>query len=188
LPRLTDLVELAAQRFDYAASRLSAGLSANIAAHAQHLTATTARMTPGLLSRPVALRTDRLAELQVRLTDAAQRRTRLAEDRADLTGLMRRSRVALMRRLETQSQALERLDQLRRSLDPDRPLALGFARIHAADGALVRSAAALSPGDAVQLVFADGAKGAHIDGDVARPRKAPAAPPKAGAADQGSLF
>ena len=188
LPRLTDLVELAAQRFDHAASRLSAGLSVNIAVHAQGLTATSARLQPGLLARPVAHKQDRLKELQARLSDAAVRRVRLAGERADLTGQIGRARSAMNRRLEVQAQGLARLDQLRRSLDPNRPLTLGFARVHAKDGALIRSAESLSPGDGVKLVFADGVKSAHIDGEPLKPRRPTGPAPRSGGTGQGSLF
>jgi exodeoxyribonuclease VII large subunit len=186
LPRLTDLVELAAQRFDYAASRLSAGLSGNIAAHSQRLTASAARLNPALLSRPVTARAERLNELQSRLSDAMQRRQQQAGERADLDGLMRRASGALMRRFEREEAGLNRLDQLRRSLDPDRPMQLGFARVHDADGALVRSAAKLKPQEVVSLVFADGTRTARIEGEA--PPKPKKAQPPANPADQGSLF
>jgi exodeoxyribonuclease VII large subunit len=75
-------------------------------------------------------------------------------------------------------------------LDPNRPLALGFALVRRPDGAIVRSGAALEPGEAVELQFADIARGAVIDGEPG-----PARPPaKARAArarpdrQQGDLF
>ena len=76
---------------------------------------------------------------------------------------------------------LTNLDKLRLSLDPDRPLSRGFARVERADGRLVRSAAALASGEGVKLVFHDGDRSAVIDG---APRKAKAAAP----AEQGRLF
>jgi len=77
------------------------------------------------------------------------------------------------------------LDNLSISLNPDGPLARGFARIHHADGALARRADALRPGESVRLVFADGERGAVVDGQpglAPKPRKA------AGDARQGDLF
>ncbi len=187
LPRLSDLVELPAQRFDFIASRLAAGLSGNIAVHAQYLIASSARLTPRLLSRPVEQQGERVADLGARLASAASRRHRLAADRADLPGLGLRLQTAMSRQLDARSEGLARLEQLRRSVDPDRPLALGFARVHAGDGSLVRSASQLAAGDAARLVFADGDRHAVItDGaEPARPRKAGK---PYGAAGQGSLF
>ena len=91
------------------------------------------------------------------------------------------------RGLERQRERLLNLDKLRLSFNPDGPLKRGFARVHKADGALVRSAAALKPGDGVRLVFADGDKGAVIEGEApAKPR--PAARPAKVAPGQGDLF
>jgi exodeoxyribonuclease VII large subunit len=70
------------------------------------------------------------------------------------------------RRLLALAERVDRIDQLRRSFDPDGPLKRGFARVHQADGALVRAAAALRPGEAVQIVFADGRRGAVMEGAV----------------------
>ena len=57
---------------------------------------------------------------------------------------------------------------------------------------MIASAAALSPGQAVRIVFGDGAKDATIDGEGAAPvtpsAPKPAPRPKAPAADQGDLF
>jgi exodeoxyribonuclease VII large subunit len=55
---------------------------------------------------------------------------------------------------------------------------------------MIASAAGLSPGRAVRIVFGDGAKGATIDGEGATPPPAPkpAPRPKATTVDQGDLF
>ncbi|MNN66317.1 hypothetical protein D3C81_1818860 [compost metagenome] len=63
---------------------------------------------------------------------------------------------------------------------------------------MIGSAAALSPGQAVRIVFGDGARDATIDGASAAPRPSdppapkpapkPAPRPKEPAADQGNLF
>jgi exodeoxyribonuclease VII large subunit len=97
------------------------------------------------------------------------------------------------------------VEKLRQSLNPDRPLSRGFARVHRADGSLARQGAALDRGEAVRLVFADATRNAVIDGQgvdpahpdqaeapVApaprpRPRK-PAAPGAGPGAVQGDLF
>ena len=84
------------------------------------------------------------------------------------------------------AERLASLDKLRLSYDPNGPLGRGFARVEKADGHLATSAAALSSGEQVQLVFADGKRGAVIDG--ARPSAPPAARPQAAPPQQGDLF
>ena len=66
------------------------------------------------------------------------------------------------------------------TLDPGRPKP-GFAKVEDADGRWLTSAAALSSGQSVRLVFGDGARDAVVEGE---PRPAPPAParpaPRAG--------
>ena len=158
LPRPTEILALANQRFDMAAGRLTAALSRNTAVHDRDLARISGRLSPGLLQRPRLARVERLKELEARLQAAAKRRLQAGVDR------------------------LQRLDHVRRSLDPRRPLALGFALVSKADGTLVRSAAALHPGDAVQLMFDDGVAPARIEGRTAGKPKPPPPP------GQGDLF
>ncbi len=142
LPKPQDLIGLASQRFDLAAGRLGAALERNAAAHERDLVRIASRLSPGLLQRPIVRRGERVGELAARLRPAVERRLLALAERVD------------------------RIDQLRRSFDPDGPLKRGFARVHQADGALVRAAAALRPGEAVQIVFADGRRGAVMEGAV----------------------
>jgi exodeoxyribonuclease VII large subunit len=97
-----------------------------------------------------------------------------------LAGLASRSAPAIGRYLTRSIERVASLDKLRLSLDPDRPLSRGFARVHTAAGALARSASVLAPGEGVRLVFHDGERGATVDGAVRRPKIAPA--------NQGQLF
>lgn len=159
LPRPEALLGLASQRFDLAAGRLAAGLSRNVAAHERDLTRASARLTPNLLHRPAGLKAERLAALGPRLS------------------------AATARFLERRGERLERAERLLRSLHPEAPLARGFALVHKGDGELVRSAAALKPGEGVRLKFVDGSVRARIEGGPAKlsDRKPP--PP-----DQGNLF
>ena len=167
LPRPADLLALASQRFDHASSRLGAGLERNVAVHRLELMRVAGRLAPGLLDRPRRLRAERLAETFARLQPAARRLLVRAGER------------------------LESLDKLRLSLSPNRPLERGFARVHHADGALARSALALASGEAVRLVFADGDRGAVVDGEPPPPSSAVPLPQRgrisAGAAPQDLL-
>jgi exodeoxyribonuclease VII large subunit len=99
--------------------------------------------------------------------------------------------------LKHETDRLVGLDKLRLSLNPERPLELGFALVRKADGTIARSAAELVSGERVNLKFKAGDRDAVIDGEgstpvppapVAAPRPAPkpkAPPPPT---DQGSLF
>ena len=92
------------------------------------------------------------------------------------------------RRLERDADRLAALSRALATLDPGRPKP-GFARVEDADGGWITSAAALETGQAVRLVFGDGARPAVIDGEEPRPAPPrPPAKPKPPAADQGSLF
>jgi exodeoxyribonuclease VII large subunit len=102
-----------------------------------------------------------------------------------LAGLVARATPAISRYLTRSGERLASLDKLRLTLDPDRPLSRGFARVHLASGVLTRSAAALTPGEAIRLVFHDGDRAATVDG--AAP-SGPARRPKPAPADQGQLF
>jgi len=83
------------------------------------------------------------------------------------------------------------LDQLRLSLNPDRPLDLGFARVNFKDGALITSPDGVAAGDALELTFKGDRKLEAIAGAGGTPpapkpapvKKASGTPPQ-----QGSLF
>jgi exodeoxyribonuclease VII large subunit len=186
LPRPADLLALASQRYDLAAGRLHAALERNTAVHERDLVRTAARLSPALLDSPRRLKAERLQAAADRLHAAAARVPERAETHARLPALRLRLDAAAARLLARSAERLAGLEQLRRSLNPDRPLELGFARVHAEAGPLLTSAEALAPGQAVRLVFKDGARGAVVDGaprpPVRRSRPAPAAPL------QGDLF
>jgi exodeoxyribonuclease VII large subunit len=164
LPRVADLLAIASQRLDLASGRLGAALAANVAAHRHDLAAKAGSLKPRLLTGSIEVRTRTLAALAGRLEPLARRTLARAGER------------------------LAALEKLRLSLDPDRPLSRGFARVERSGGGLVRAAASLTSGEAVKLIFHDGERGAVIDPAPAAParaapRKAPPAP-----AQQGRLF
>jgi exodeoxyribonuclease VII large subunit len=187
LPRPADILALASQRFDLAAGRLGAALEKNSSAHERELVRTVSRFTPALLERPQALKTQRLAEVSLRFAAAARRGPARAAQNARLPLLGQRLSAAVQRRLARASDQLIQLDKLRQSLDPARPLKLGFALVRGPDDAIVRSAAALKAGEAVTLQFADARRGEVIDG---APSAAPARPARTAAPkpQQGDLF
>jgi exodeoxyribonuclease VII large subunit len=199
LPRPADLLALAQQRFDIAAGRLDAALGRNTAVHAQALLRVTARLSPEALGRQRQMKADRLGDLTRRLDLAARRAPDRVAEHARLPALWNRLNAAGERRLRRDEDRLANLEKLRQSLNPRRPLDLGFALVRKADHSIVRSAANLGPGDWVSLQFGDGERNAVVD-DSAPPAVAPAAiaaaaPPKPARPkpttpkpDQGDLF
>ncbi len=147
LARVPDQVELAEQRLGLARNRLGAALTRNVSVHETRLARVGGRLRPGLLHRPRELQTERLGGLFVRLGPA------------------------LSRSLTRSTERLEGLGARLKSADPSAPLNRGFARVHHADGRLVREGASLQPGDSVQLVFADTERAAVIEPAAARPRQ-----------------
>ena len=162
LARVPDLVEMAGQRYDIAAGRLGAALEKNASAHERDLVRVAGRLSPLLLQRPQKLQAERVAGVAARLAPT------------------------MARQLARISERLGSLSKLYASVDPDRPLQRGFARVHHADGSLARVGAALAAGEAVSLVFADTTRQAVVDGSP-RPKK-PSSQPSAATTAQGDLF
>ena len=172
LQRVPDLVRLAEQRFDIVSGKLAAALARNAALHERDLVRVASRLSPLLLQRPQTVQRQRLDAVAQRLRPAAGRK------------------------LERLSERLEALSKLYASVDPDRPLQRGFARVTRQDGSLVRAGASLASGESVHIKFGDDVvREAVIDGEggapppmsgaapkPAKPRQKPATP------DQGDLF
>ncbi|WP_409020216.1 exodeoxyribonuclease VII large subunit [Brevundimonas vesicularis] len=168
--RPEDLLALPQQRLDHAATRLASALQRNVAVHERHLAVASGRLTRQLLDRAIERRNDRLTAFSIRFTPA------------------------MKRQLDRDAQRLGALSRALATLDPKRPKP-GFARIEDEHGGMIASAAELSAGQSVQIVFGDGARGALIEGAAppaspatvppsrpARPRPAPKS------IDQGDLF
>lgn len=167
LKRIPDLVRLAEQRFDIVSGRLGAGLAKNAAAHERDLVRVASRLSPLLLQRPQQVQKDRLDRLAVRLEPT------------------------IRRRLERLSERLAGLSKLYASVDPDRPLQRGFARVARADGSLVHAGAQLAPGQEVAITFGDKVtRQAIIEGAGGAPTapKPSKSKPKADGPPQGDLF
>jgi exodeoxyribonuclease VII large subunit len=168
LKRVPDLVRLAEQRFDIVSGKLGAALARNAALHERDLVRVASRLSPLLLQRPQTVQRQRLDAVAQRLKPAAERK------------------------LERLSERLEALGKLYASVDPDRPLQRGFARVTRHDGSLVRAGASLASGESVSIKFGDEVtREAVIDGAAsaleptprpAKPRTKPPAP------NQGDLF
>jgi exodeoxyribonuclease VII large subunit len=209
--RPEDVLALPQQRLDHAGSRLASGLTRNVALHERGLVRVTGRLSRALLDRAMERRRDRLEAVSARLGTGLDANVKAHEHRL-MRALARLSPEPLHRRLDQRAARLEsvgtRLDALPRriereearlaalsralaGLNPKTPKP-GFARIENEDGAMIAAAAALQDGQAVRIVFADGSRGARIDGGETPPPspKPPASPPrpKTPPPGQGDLF
>lgn len=138
------------QRVDLLSEALGSGLRHRIADARAHLGAAGGALRPALLRQRLARAQDRLQALRPRPDQLA-------------------------RALKDRQVTLDRLARHFASLDPDRPLALGFARVMDGDR-LVRTTAEARAAGAVTLRFADGQVDARIEG-VEMPAPAPISTP-----------
>jgi exodeoxyribonuclease VII large subunit len=172
LPGLEDLFALPRQRLDGLAERLP-----------QALLVSTNR------------RHDRFVGLKARLgaslrANTQAHRTQIAHDRHRLAVLHERGRVALDNLLDRRDARLERAGQLLAASSYRGVLERGFALVRGAEGQPLRNAAAIAPGQRLDIEFSDGRVGALAEGSRPIERPAPVrrrrrTPPDPG---QGSLF
>jgi len=158
LPRPEMLFAAPRQRFDTAAERLSGALSRNLAAHRAELAQTAALLRPRVITARITLAGEKLAALEARAGRAFRAR-----------------HGAAVRELQAAARVLD-------SISYKSVLARGFALVRGEDGKLRRRAGALSSGESLTLVFADGEAAAVAAGSKA------AAKGKKPKPDQGSLF
>jgi len=161
LPRAESLFATPRQRLDTVSDKLQHALRRNLQIHQVRLGKAGARLGDRMLKDRLAVCGERAAALGARATRAE--RTRLTQARRHLEGLARELELISYRSV------LER----------------GFALVKGADGTVRRRAAAVQPGEALTLTFADGdAQAEARDGapGPARPAK------KKQGTDQGSLF
>jgi len=129
-------------------------------------------------------REDLLAPQQQRLDDLSERlpralRGRLDRARAELGragGALRPN--LLTQRLDRSRERLSGLTRMAALAHPERPLQRGFARVEDRKGLTLTAAAAARRAGALNLVFADGAVTATVDGALERPAPKRHIPPK----------
>jgi exodeoxyribonuclease VII large subunit len=132
LPRLEDIIALPRQRFDACEKRLARALLANTRAHHTRYARTASRLRPGPIRQRIAVCGERAGVLQAR---AGQ---------------------ALLNRLAARRRQLESSGKLLASLSYQGVLQRGFVLVRDSDGRMVRDAASLHAGDALELEFRDG--------------------------------
>lgn len=132
IPRLADLLALPRQRYDAAAGRLPRALLASTRMHGTRLTRASAGLRPGAL------------------------RQKVSQAREGLVRNHERAARALDLGVQTKRRTLNARAQLLVSLGHKSVLARGFALVRDAGGQMVRSAKAVSVGEALDIEFADG--------------------------------
>jgi len=157
LPRAESLFAAPRQRLDTASDKLQHALQRNLQIHQVRFGKASARLRDRMLKDRLAIGGERIEALAKRAERAKD--IRLTQMRRRLEGLARELELISYRSV------LER----------------GFALVRAADGAVRRRAASLTPGEALTLTFADGDAPAHAGAPAKSSKK------KAGT-DQGSLF
>jgi exodeoxyribonuclease VII large subunit len=159
LPSADAVLALPRQRLDAAGERLPRALRANAHAHRVQLARAAARLAPSALLARVHRVRDRYAAAAARLQPC-------------MSAVLRRHAAHLIG-----------LQRILTALSYQGVLARGFALVRDAAGAPVRSAAAVSVNDPLEIEFADGRVPAVATGGTARRRRG--TPEKGG---QGSLF
>ncbi|RFZ88543.1 exodeoxyribonuclease VII large subunit [Shinella sp. WSJ-2] len=219
LPSLDQLLALPRRRFDEAAAGLGRGLQMNTVNKRRAFERTAAHLRPDMLLTRIAERRQRVADRVLRAERIVERRldqlrarlsafdvslratparikTQTERSRDRLKGLALRAESALSGDLSRRRALVQAQDRVLQSLSYRNVLKRGYALVRDEDGVPVKGAAALGPGRAIAIEFADGSveavTGAGTNpGGSTPPRKKPAKP-EAEAANpaprQGSLF
>lgn len=202
LPSREALLAIPRQRLDHASARLPRALRASTHMHHRRFAAAAAALTPRALRMQIerakervrglngraaqciqvqsARRRDGFSALTARLgaslrANAEAHRHRLARDLERTHRLFERTLRAIKVLIEARAARVERAGQLLAALSYKSVLARGYALVRDDEGAPLRSAAAVKPGEHLALEFADGTVGATADGEgtaAAKPKPA----------------
>jgi exodeoxyribonuclease VII large subunit len=153
LPQPHALLSAQAQRLDDLGDRLRRSLGHRTELAAAQLAARAGALRPALLEARLRRESERLAALRLRPE-------------------------ALLHRIATARRAVDALDRLRRSLDPEAPLLRGYVLVTGADGQVVKTRAAALGEAELTLKFADGALPVTPRGARGKPAPATAQQPK----------
>ena len=201
LPSADELLAVPRQKLDALSERLPRALKANAEIHHKQYLRCATKLSPQLLRGRVRgeqerltnlinrvrrctqvhreKRRERFANIGGRLVTAvranlASHRQHIVRDHERVAALFERSGFAITRLIERRFAALERADRLLGAFSYQSVLARGFALVRDPAGPPLRSAAAISPGQPLDIEFADGrvaatATAAH--GVPVRPRQ-----------------
>jgi exodeoxyribonuclease VII large subunit len=164
LPRKANILDLPRQRSDAASARLKRALIANARAHRNWLEQSAGRLNVHVLIRAARSGRDRLSRLDRARSRAAQ-------------ALFARAQT----RLHGQAKLLE-------TLSYQNVLARGFALVRSADGTMIRRAAQVKSGAALDIEFADAHIGARADASARKVEVEAKAPSRRRDEKQGRLL
>nr|WP_314090791.1 exodeoxyribonuclease VII large subunit [uncultured Shinella sp.] len=219
LPSLDQLLALPRRRFDEAAAGLGRGLHMNTVNKRRAFERTAAHLRPDMLLTRIAERRQRVADRVLRAERIVERRldqlrarlsafdvslratparikTQTERSRDRLKGLALRAESALSGDLSRRRALVQAQDRVLQSLSYRNVLKRGYALVRDEEGVPVKGAAALGPGRAIAIEFADGSveavTGAGTPSGGSTPSRKKPAKPEAEAAKppprQGSLF
>ncbi len=198
LPSADALLAVPRQKLDSLSERLPRALHANAQIHHKQYLRCASRLTPPLLRSRVQRGRERLNNAGGRLTAAvraniAAHRQRIVRDRERVVTLFERSSVGMARLIERRFAALDRADKLLAAFSYQGVLARGFALVRDPEGSPLRSAAAISPGQQLDIEFSDGratAVATEAHGVPVKPRQPirPRSRRYGSGEGQGSLF
>jgi exodeoxyribonuclease VII large subunit len=200
LPNAEELLAIPRQRLDACAERLPRALRANAQLHHTQFSRIAGRLAPQLLRGQVERRRDRVEGAAHRLATALKtyrynHLVRLERARERVTALAERAERAAWNLLDNRAARLEHAGQLLAAFSYRGVLSRGFALVRDAAGHPLRTAAAVSPGMALDIEFADGRVGASAGGVSKRIESPPFARPRprrsrgsGGGEGQGNLF
>ena len=149
LPKLDSVLSAPRQRLDLVTNRLTPALDLNRRSHENKLQIISARLRPDQLKQDITRRTERLGDL------------------------MKNAARAVGRGLERRQDGLVRSGKLLEAYSYQGVLERGYALVTDDKGKVVRKGKPLKSGQAIDLTFSDGKRGAVIDG-TASPKSKPA--------------
>ncbi len=155
LPRAEDLVALPRQRFDATEKRLGRALLSNTRAHQMRHTRLVARLAPRLIGARVERGERQLGDIWQQAREGLTRIASLRRTRFERSAARLRSDVVL-NRVEAKRRLLDSQANLLASLSYQNVLARGYAVVRDETGAMVRLAAGVAMGQALEVEFADG--------------------------------
>lgn len=156
---MRDLLARALQRGDSASEVLPRAMERAIGRRRERLLTAQHRLTTQNPAQHLSLRMQRLVRLRAHLENFP---TRLAHWRTRLDSHAGRLTPAWERLRGNRTHALEMAERTLHSLDPNAPLARGYAMI-LRDGAVVRSAQELSPGESITARLGRGTFDARVE-------------------------
>jgi exodeoxyribonuclease VII large subunit len=178
LPDAEELLAVPRQRLDAATERLPRALRANAQIHYTQFSRIAGRLSPRLLQTNVERRRVRLDACTQRLGTALKtyrytHLTRIGRARDRVTALAERAERAAWNLIDNRVARLDRAGQLLAAFSYRGVLSRGFALVRDGVGHPLRTAAAVSPGAALDIEFADGRVGATAQGVSKRIESAP---------------